>query len=49
MRTTFVLVSPAGVEVAKQDGLMVMDTALYSPNLLSTPTPDCEAVPDSVG
>jgi hypothetical protein len=26
-----------------------MDNALYSPNPLSTPTSDCEAVPDAVG
>ena len=26
-----------------------MDTSLYSPNPLSTPTPDCEAVLETVG
>ena len=29
--------------------MCTMDTHLYSPNLLSTSTPDCEAVPDAVG
>jgi hypothetical protein len=29
--------------------MCTMDTSLYSLNPLSTPTPDCEAVPDSVG
>jgi hypothetical protein len=29
--------------------MCTMDTSLYSPNPLSTPTPDCEAVPETVG